>query len=62
MKNDVFKMSDAAVEGPVQDGAGVGQQVNIAEIMRQAEGEGRQFEAAAAAAAVGHFLVAGGAG
>lgn len=53
-------MSDAQVEGAAQHGASVLQRINAAEVVPQAEGDGRQEQAAAAGAAVWHGVVAGG--
>ena len=56
------EVRDAAVKRPAQDGATVLQHIHTAEVVPQTQREGRELQAAVAAAAVGHFLVAGGVG
>ncbi len=55
-------MGDAAVEGAADDGAAGLEHVAAAEIVPEAEGDGRQIEARTAAAAIGHGLIAAGSG
>ena len=55
-------MVDAQVEGGAQQGALAVQWHAVAEVVPQAQGKGRQHQAAAADAAVGDALVAVGVG
>ena len=51
-------MGDAEIEGAAHHGAAVFKDVHAAEVVPQAEGDGGQANAAAAAAAVRHGVVA----
>ncbi len=51
-------MGDSQIEGPEHHGASHLEVVDTTKIVPQPEGDDRQLEAAAAAAAVGHRLVA----
>jgi len=56
------EVGDAEVEGTEDEGAGVFLEVDVAEVVPEAEGEAREEEAAFTATAVFHVCVAGGVG
>jgi hypothetical protein len=52
-------MGDAEIEGATDDGAAGGEHIDVAEIVPEPEGDEREFDATAAAAAVqGRAVVA----
>jgi hypothetical protein len=56
------EVGDPEVKSPTQNGAASLEHIGAAEILPQAQGDGRQVKPAAPAAAIGHGVVAGGVG